>query len=82
MNEPIQDGLRRFARELRRSSMSLADLIPLLQQAADRIDQLEKERSPTHAVGFVVAANTPTVVPFPLVFTTGEQHCAQVFNNN
>lgn len=43
MNEPIQDGLRRFARELRRSSMSLADLIPLLQQAADRIDQLEKD---------------------------------------
>ena len=36
--------LRRVAQDLRRRPIPLSDLIPLLQQAADRIEQLENEK--------------------------------------
>lgn len=48
----LQDELRRFANELRRTSMKLEDLIPLLQKAADKLDQLESNNNVTQAQAF------------------------------
>jgi len=52
MSEPIQSELRRLALELRRTSVKLETLIPLLQKAADRIDQLELDARFTQAQQF------------------------------
>lgn len=48
----VQTELRNFALELRCTKMALSDLIPLLQKAADRIDQLEKDAQYTQAQQF------------------------------
>lgn len=39
----IQTRLRCISTQLRTTSMPLADIIPLLQQAADEIDRLENK---------------------------------------
>lgn len=52
MSTSLQDQLRIACSELRYKSTALADFIPLLQKAADRIDQLEKDTSATQAQSF------------------------------
>lgn len=39
---PLTERLRAHAETLRRKPMALADLIPLLQEAADEIERLEE----------------------------------------
>lgn len=41
----LSERLRMVCNEIRRNKMPLADLIPLLQQAADEIDRYEAECS-------------------------------------
>ncbi len=38
----VSDTLRRFCTQLRRTPVSVAQCIPILQQAADEIDRLER----------------------------------------
>jgi hypothetical protein len=46
MTNSIQDRLREVCLEIRRKPYPLSDLIPLLLEAVDYIDQLERELSP------------------------------------
>ena len=41
----IQDRLRAAVSKLRTTSMPIADLVPLLQQAADELDNLTNEKA-------------------------------------
>jgi hypothetical protein len=43
MTTSLQDRLRKVCSEIRRKPTPLSDLIPLLQEAADKIDYLEED---------------------------------------
>jgi hypothetical protein len=43
MEESLQDKLRRIAQEIRRKPVALYDFIPMILEAADRIDSLEND---------------------------------------
>lgn len=51
-SQSLQTQLRNACNELRYKSMALADFIPLLQKAADRLDQLERDNQTIQAQQF------------------------------
>lgn len=63
----IQTQLRKACTRLRRTSLPLADLIPLLQRAADKLDDFERvsamppgaARSKCPACGYTYGSHAP-----------------------
>ena len=43
MEESLQDKLRRVAQDIRRKPVALYDFIPMILEAADKIDALEAD---------------------------------------